>query len=304
MEDLQEHIDRIILEKEYHQLSIDELAQIQEFIVNESEYNDFRHTLRAVRAQFANEIELEPSVEAKELLVAQFEQHQKTGLPKTTSSGITYFFPPEKQFFAKPGVQLLMAAAAIALLIGFVFNFSLDIDHNEVALDSTKNKEQSAPLLDELKEVTTTDKFFAETEENEISTFSKEDTPPLNTGIDNTSLSAKNKTDSEVNSTSKITTVNNEAEIANEMTLSPSPTSISSSGSGTSGGANTAIGSSAIYDDFAVASESNTRQMAKTSPDKKKATIDATTSTIVGTPKKSKTLSENAELIGYFYTTM
>jgi hypothetical protein len=301
MEDITEHIDRIILEKEYAQLSSDELAQIQEFIANEIEYNDFRHTLQAVRAQYANEIEVEPSSEVKDKLLAQFEHYQKTGKTFGSSSGIAYFFPSEKQFFAKPGIQILMAAAAIALLIGFIFNFSLDINRTEVAMDTQKNKEQVAPSMLEENEITPA--YETIVEDNHLATddLPSEESSATSVVIEKSDMNAKTMNTKPIEQYALSEgSASKEAEMADETTPVPSTITF------TSTMANTTTGSG-VSDNMSFVTESNTRQVAKTTADKKKATSNEAPSMSVSAsapPKKSKTLSENADLISYFYTTM
>jgi hypothetical protein len=310
MENLYEHIDRIILEKEYTQLSADELAQIQEFITNEEEYNDFRHTLKAVREQFAQEIEVEPMDEIRDSLLAQFESYQKTVHSKPTSSGRSYFFPSEKQFFAKPGVQVMMAAAAIALLIGFVFNFSLDIDRKEVAMDTHASKDESVPAP--AAEAYLEEEAVTEAEHPTSSTEDK------NSDSKNVELIDEySKTDAIIHTKSAVTkpaeypspSVYNENEKSDEILMksnSPSSTIVST---GTSEMTDE-VSSAASYDNFLSMEESAVRQAnTKNSTDKKRSitaeqTVTTSSSDQLKSPKKSKSLSENADLIAYFYTTM
>ncbi len=307
MDNTIENIDLVILNKEYHELTKDEKVAVGEFIADEQEYNDFKLMLTAVKAQLIDEKEIIPNPEIKSKLIADFEKHIPTAHLNSSKMGLVYFFPKEKGFFNKPGVQILMAAAGIALLIGFTFTLSFDNSQKTLAqLDEQKTEEPSTKTIDQASPQEEVNKAVAEQNSNKV--LDENELQPASVSSDNekmkeihpgeTVASGSSRMDDYFESEKSIglseslsSTSNSDgiveekkAESANDFTFSK-----------TNGLTTTTSASAPVTDVVRNASVTSTANERPGNLAKDKANV---------TPKKTKSLAENAELISYFYTAM
>lgn len=313
MENSIENIDLIILEKEYHQLTTDEKLAVNDFIANEQEYNDFKLMLSAVKAQLKDEKEIIPNPAIKAKLVADFEKFIPVTSLNNSNRGLVYFFPKEKSFFNKPGVQVLMAAAGIALLIGFAFNMNFENSVNNVAqIEKPSNKQElskdsNAPALEESKTndvveesvksesispniVTFNDAEINDEKSAETFKYMSED------------LGKPGNRNEVIAGTSSSVSVSDD----NELKESVSPASTESISFATAPTYTINTNSNTTVSDNTITLESRKTTAAKKTSEMNNMFSEAEESKGSGakTPKKSKSLAENAELISYFYTAM
>jgi hypothetical protein len=313
MENSIENIDLMILEKEYHQLTTDEKSAVSDFIANEQEYNDFKLMLSAVKAQLKDEKEIIPNPAIKAKLVADFEKFVPVTSLNNSNRGLVYFFPKEKSFFNKPGVQVLMAAAGIALLIGFAFNMNFENSVNNVAQIETPSnnqelsKDSNAPTLEEsnINEVveesvksesispisaTFNDAEIYDEKSAETFKYMSED------------LGKPGNRNEVIAGTSSSVSINDN-NVLKESVSPASTESISFTTAPTYSMNNSSI---STVSDNTTTLESRKATSAKRSNDLNNMFSEAEElkGSVPNSPKKSKSLAENAELISYFYTAM
>jgi hypothetical protein len=313
MENSIENIDLIILEKEYHQLTTDEKSAVSDFIANEQEYNDFKLMLSAVKAQLKDEKEIIPNPAIKAKLVADFEKFVPVTSLNNSNRGLVYFFPKEKSFFNKPGVQVLMAAAGIALLIGFAFNMNFENSVNNVAQiekPSSKqelSKDSNAPSLEE-----------SITNEVVEESVKSESISPLTTTFNNSAIHDEKGAETfkymsedmgkPGNRNEVIAGTSSSVSVSDDNVLkeSVSPISSESLTFATAPTYSMNTNSNTSVSDNTTTLESRKATSVKKTSDMNNMFSEAEESKGSGakTPKKSKSLAENAELISYFYTAM
>lgn len=317
MENTIENIDLVILEKAYHELSAEEKTAVNEFIANEQEYNDFKLMLSAVRAQYKEEVDIAPNPQIKEKLLADFQKFSPAVSYNNPKMGLAYFFPNEKGLFNKPGVQILMAAAGIALLIGFAFNLNFDKSINSVAQIDTGISEESLSKnavtdSNELEETISTESL----PESNLEETSKIDQPLSDNSVAKNNKSAETTILANYGASPSIgksyepsAGISSRAEMSKDMEhYSPVEMEKEEVSSNTFAATST-VSTNNSYNSTAV--DNTIKSKSVSSADKKRSSEsdDVSVSKEVTTvsnsqPKKSKSLSENAELITYFYTAM
>lgn len=307
MDNTIENIDLVILNKEYHELTKDEKVAVGEFIADEQEYNDFKLMLTAVKAQLIDEKEIIPNPEIKSKLIADFEKHIPRAHLNSSKMGLVYFFPKEKGFFNKPGVQILMAAAGIALLIGFTFTLSFDNSQKTLAqLDEQKTEEPSTKTIDQASPQEEVNKAVAEQNSNIL--LDENEHQPASVSSDNekmkeihpgeTVASGSSRMDKYFESEKSIglseslsSTSDSDAIVEEKKAESASDFTFSKTNALTT----TTSASAPVTDVVRNASVTSSANERPGNLAKDKTNV---------TPKKTKSLAENAELISYFYTAM
>ncbi|MFN3918251.1 MAG: hypothetical protein ACK4K0_10985 [Flavobacteriales bacterium] len=148
MKDIQE-IDRLILEKEFFELSSQERELVLSQVKNEQEYNQLKYSLRII-LQEDREL-IEPKKSTKTHLIKYLKsKHEATNRAIWLNSFWAWLMPTEKPFYYKPGLQLV-AIASIALLVIVVIP-SADYS-TEIAMNTTDHTEEvkttDLPIKDE-----------------------------------------------------------------------------------------------------------------------------------------------------------
>jgi hypothetical protein len=309
MDNTIENIDLVILDKEYHELTNDEKAAVGEFIADEQEYNDFKLMLTAVKAQLIDEKEIIPNPEIKSKLIADFEKHIPAAHLNSSKMGLVYFFPKEKGFFNKPGVQILMAAAGIALLIGFTFTLSFDNSQKTLAqLDEQKTEEPSTKTIDQASPQEEVNK--AVTEQNSNIVLDENEHQPASEISDNVKMKEVQPGEITASGSSRM---DNYFESEKSIGLSESLSSTSTSDSDGIFEEKKAESSSDFTFSKTNALTTTTSASAPVTDVVRNASVTSSVNERPGnlakdkanvTPKKTKSLAENAELISYFYTAM
>lgn len=140
MSNTNKNIDQLFLHKSFHELSKEEKLEISEFASTESEFNDTKMMLLSVQKELNSIKDIEPKESTKKHLLNEFNKIRpaKTSRPM----GLGIFFPSDKPFHRKLGVQILAIAAAFVLLFT-LFDPSKD----------TLTQEQETAVIDEDKNV-------------------------------------------------------------------------------------------------------------------------------------------------------
>jgi hypothetical protein len=124
----------IITEKEFHQLTKDELTQVSELCSNENEFVQ----MKQVFGQLANASEgiVTPKTETKASLDELFAQTYPKSSPVWYNSILAVVVPKEKPFYRQPLMQLA-AVALLLLLVIPMFNNDLVVPNNKMAKAET-----------------------------------------------------------------------------------------------------------------------------------------------------------------------
>ncbi|OIQ36437.1 MAG: hypothetical protein BM555_02710 [Crocinitomix sp. MedPE-SWsnd] len=121
--------ENIILNKEYFELSADELATVSELVQNAEEYDEMKWFLASTQGMIAQE-KIEATPELKNKVMAHLNQSESKR--RFWLNGVIPFLLPEdKKFYQKPAFQMGMAA----LVVVGVFMFMPDkLDDPSLAL--------------------------------------------------------------------------------------------------------------------------------------------------------------------------
>lgn len=117
---MEDFIKNIIVEKKYFELTSSEKQSIQEWALNEEEFDALKAVLLATQAMTVqNESQLSPSVKQRldDRFAAKYAHKNETAWNKF----LIFFFPRDTQFFKKPAFQLVMVALVVALIIPFLW---------------------------------------------------------------------------------------------------------------------------------------------------------------------------------------
>ena len=121
-------IEKIVLEKEYHQLTAGEKAGLAEWIKNEEEYSSIRALLLKMNASGIGEEQVVPSAEIKEKLKAAFaEKHRK----------------PSRLLVKRRG-WIISAAASVIIVLAAVF---LLVDKDPVPQPQVSEVKKETPSI-------------------------------------------------------------------------------------------------------------------------------------------------------------
>lgn len=130
MDQKEKHIDEILLNKSYNELSAEEFLAIKKEEINsESEYNDLRSMLLAATKELSSAKEIEPKSETKAFLMNEFTRlHPATD---SRSGGLGFLFPKGRAFYQQPGYQLLAIAAVLVLVFTIYTKLGQDVTSGE-----------------------------------------------------------------------------------------------------------------------------------------------------------------------------
>ncbi len=166
-----EDIEYYLINKEYHELTADELGFISSEVKSEKEFNQLKKLMDSLLIQ--NEAEIQPDPAIKSVLMNEFRQKSKFN-KIWYNSLVIQLFPKDKKIHRMPGVQLAGIAASLLLIINIVFIDPPFKNNNEIAMENTDevietkitiNNEKNK-TIDETTPTINTDKSL----ENSIST--------------------------------------------------------------------------------------------------------------------------------------
>ena len=136
-------VEFYLLNRDYNELTIDELAIVKEHVESEQEFNEMKAVVMGVGNIFKEEKELEPNPAIKVALLKEFDKQQPAGA--YWLNGIfTSLFPKEKKLFQKPGMQLIGLAASVLLIVTIAFNGNTDMNNSTLAQNEDFKTEEEA----------------------------------------------------------------------------------------------------------------------------------------------------------------
>ena len=125
-------VEFYLLNREYDKLNSDELAIVNEHVESEQEFNEMKAVAMGVGNIFKEEKELAPNPAIKVALLKEFDKQQPARAYWLNGIFLS-LFPKEKQLFQKPGMQLVGLAACVLLIVTIAFNGDIDINNSKLA---------------------------------------------------------------------------------------------------------------------------------------------------------------------------
>ena len=144
-------VEFYLLNREYNELSSDELAIVNEHVESEQEFNEMKAVVMGVGNFFKEEKELEPNPAIKAALLKEFDKQQPARAYWLNGIFVS-LFPKEKKLFQKPGMQLIGLAASVLLIVTITFNGNADINNSTLAQnEGVKTEEETVQEVSELE---------------------------------------------------------------------------------------------------------------------------------------------------------
>ena len=125
-------VEFYLLNREYNELSSDELGIVNEHVDSEQEFNEMKAVVMGVGNFFKEDRELAPNPAIKAALLKEFDKHQPARA-YWLNGILVSLFPKEKKLFQKPGMQLIGLAASVLLIVTIAFNGNADINNSTLA---------------------------------------------------------------------------------------------------------------------------------------------------------------------------
>lgn len=136
-------VEFYLLNRDYNELTIDELAIVKEHVESEQEFNEMKAVVMGVGNIFKEERELEPNPAIKVALLKEFDKQQPAGAYWLNGIFVS-LFPKEKKLFQKPGMQLIGLAASVLLIVAIAFNGDTDMNNSILAQNEDFKTEEEA----------------------------------------------------------------------------------------------------------------------------------------------------------------
>lgn len=127
-----EDIEFILLNKEYHDLDLEQKSFIEEFVESEEEYLLMRGTMLNIAESVHPEVDIVPAYSIKDALMEEFEKGDKLAAG-WWSNVKTMLFPAGQTFVRKPGVQMAFVACSVVLVAILIPWGGLSNQNNEFA---------------------------------------------------------------------------------------------------------------------------------------------------------------------------
>ncbi len=159
-------VENIILEKQYLELTKEELDRVSELVSNQEEFEEMKAFLGGTTALF-EESKIKASPDLKKGVLAHLTESRKKKGFWLNSVGV-FMFPEGKRIYQKPAFQLGIAAL---LVVGFLFVFDNSLDEPTLALVDRKTTKNNIELLQKDAETEkTNEKKFSnmQQEENDL----------------------------------------------------------------------------------------------------------------------------------------
>lgn len=125
-------VENIILNKEYFELTPEELTAVSDLVQSAEEYEEMKWFLMSSQTALAGE-QIEASPELKDKVMDYLHQDEKNRKFWLNSVG-AFLWPEEKRFYQKPAFQMSLAAL---LIIGFIMVYDKPLDEGEMAINDT-----------------------------------------------------------------------------------------------------------------------------------------------------------------------
>jgi hypothetical protein len=144
-------VEFYLLNREYNELNSDELAIVNEHVDSEQEFNEMKAVVMGVGNFFKEERELEPNPAIKAALLKEFDKQQPARAYWLNGIFVS-LFPKEKKLFQKPGMQLIGLAASVLLIVTISFNGNADINNSTLAQnEGVKTEEETVQKVSKLE---------------------------------------------------------------------------------------------------------------------------------------------------------
>ena len=138
-------VENIILNKEYFELTPEELESVSELVQNAEDYDEMKWFLASTNEALVSE-QIEATPELKEKVMAHL--HQDERQRKFWLNGVVVFlWPTDKEFYRRPAFQMSLAAI---LLIGFLFVYNRNVNPEAtMAVNDTEQYEKEGEVSSE-----------------------------------------------------------------------------------------------------------------------------------------------------------
>ena len=136
-------VEFYLLNREYNELSSDELAIVNEHVETEQEFNEMKAVVMGASNLFKENRELEPNPAIRAALLKEFDKQQPARAYWLNGIFVS-LFPKEKRLFQKPGMQLIGLAASVLLIVTIAFNGNTDINNSTLAQNNGFKTEEEA----------------------------------------------------------------------------------------------------------------------------------------------------------------
>ena len=144
-------VEFYLLNREYNELSSDELAIVNEHVETEQEFNEMKAVVMGASNLFKENRELEPNPAIRAALLKEFHKQQPAGAYWLNGIFVS-LFPKEKKLFQKPGMQLVGLAASVLLIVTLAFNGNVDVTNSTLAQnEGIKTAEEAAEKVSKLE---------------------------------------------------------------------------------------------------------------------------------------------------------
>ena len=148
-----EDIEYYLINREYHELSADELGFISSEVKSEKEFNQLKKLMTSLIEDKKTEEIIEPDPSIKIALMKEF--NNKSKINKIWyNTLLIQLFPKEKRFYQMPGIQIAGVAASLLLVLNVFLTNDPSSKENQVAKNIELINEEENPSTELQKEFT------------------------------------------------------------------------------------------------------------------------------------------------------
>ena len=148
-----EDIEYYLINREYHELSADELGFISSEVKSEKEFNQLKKLMTSLIEDKKTEEIIEPDPSIKIALMKEF--NNKSKINKIWyNTLLIQLFPKEKRFYQMPGIQIAGVAASLLLVLNVFLTNDPSYKENQVAKNIELINEEENPSTELQKEFT------------------------------------------------------------------------------------------------------------------------------------------------------
>ena len=148
-----EDIEYYLINREYHELSADELGFISSEVKSEKEFNQLKKLMTSLIEDKKTEEIIEPDPSIKIALMKEF--NNKSKINKIWyNTLLIQLFPKEKRFYQMPGIQIAGVAASLLLVLNVFLTNDPTSKENQVAKNIELINEEENPSTELQKEFT------------------------------------------------------------------------------------------------------------------------------------------------------
>ena len=158
-----EDIEYYLINREYHELSADELGFISSEVKSEKEFNQLKKLMTSLIEDKKTEEIIEPDPSIKIALMKEF--NNKSKINKIWyNTLLIQLFPKEKRLYQMPGIQIASVAASLLLVLNVFLTNDPTYKENQVAKNIELINEEENPSTELQKEFTGNSDSFIDSE--------------------------------------------------------------------------------------------------------------------------------------------